>query len=681
MSTIATAYVQVLPSTRGMKSALSSELGGLGDDAGAKLGEGISTSCLSKLKNIGTFIAVGTAIGAAVVRGATEAVKEGAGLEQAIGGIETLFKTSSGKVLENAQKAFSTTGLSAREYMENVTSFAAALLNSLGGDTRKAADIADMAMRDMSDNANKMGTDMASIQNAYQGFAKQNYTMLDNLKLGYGGTKQEMERLLTDAQKLSGVRYDISNLSDVYSAIHQIQEQLGITGTTAKEAMTTVSGSFNALKASIKNVLGALTGEIDLGEALEGLGTSLDAFINDNLIPMLSEVFKSLPDVIGSLFNDGFSEGISKTTENIAVLLMDLATGVVEALANLLVLAPVIILSFVRGFAESLPRVLDSFASMFESIANRLPEMAGYLVEAIPSLIGAIIIALIKAIPAIIEAVVRIIIALGEAIISTLAAIIEAIPDMFMALGDLLAPIGKGIASAFGTAMQSLADFVAPAVQAINDKFGGLASSVGNLLSAMMGTFRSFANLVATAMSPIVGKFASIFANAVDALKSKFAGIEAFFASIVQKISGAVGAAVAKFREIGARIVANIKAGFEAAWENLVGAVRAKLDSLANMFNSITNKIDNLTNRINSSTDRSIQKTQTLNNTVNSNINSVNSGRISSSYMDAYESRGHLMEQPQQINVILSGSAKNVFDSVRVENSKLVTATGYKALA
>lgn len=159
-------------------------------------------------------------------------------------------------VKANADAAFKTAGLSANEYMSQVTSFSASLLSSLGGDTAKAAEVADMAMIDMADNANKFGTDMESIQNAYQGFAKQNYTMLDNLKLGYGGTQEEMQRLLQDASKISGVKYDISNLSDVYSAIHVIQNELGVTGTTAKEAGQTFSGSFSAMKAAAKNVLG-----------------------------------------------------------------------------------------------------------------------------------------------------------------------------------------------------------------------------------------------------------------------------------------------------------------------------------------------------------------------------------------------------------------------------------------
>lgn len=199
-----------------------------------------------------------TKVTAPIVGFGVLATKEAADLEQVIGGVETLFGSASDAVVENANNAYKTAGLSAVDYMENVTSFAASLNQALGGDVAKAAEVADMAIIDMADNANKMGTDIGAIQNAYQGFAKQNYTMLDNLKLGYGGTKTEMERLLADAEKLTGIEYDIDNLSDVYNAIHVIQEDLGITGTTAEEASETLSGSLASLKAELSNVAGQL---------------------------------------------------------------------------------------------------------------------------------------------------------------------------------------------------------------------------------------------------------------------------------------------------------------------------------------------------------------------------------------------------------------------------------------
>ena len=218
---VGTAYVQIIPSAKGIKGKIQEELGGDAESAGKSVGGTLGSTIKGALAAAG--------IGAAF----SKAIGEGAALEQSIGGIETLFKDSSDKMLKYASQAYKTAGVSANTYMENVTSFSASLLQSVGGNTAKAADAANMAMIDMSDNANKMGTNIQDIQNAYQGFSKQNYTMLDNLKLGYGGTQKEMQRLLKDAQKITGQKYDISNLNDVYSAIHAIQGKLDITGTTA----------------------------------------------------------------------------------------------------------------------------------------------------------------------------------------------------------------------------------------------------------------------------------------------------------------------------------------------------------------------------------------------------------------------------------------------------------------
>ena len=240
------AYVQIMPSAQGISGSISNVLNGESASAGEKAGSTIG----SKIKGAIAAAGIGIALKNAVV--------EGAALEQSIGGIETLFKESAGTIEKYAVNAWKTAGISANNYMELATSFSASLLQSLSGDTQQAAKYTQMAITDMSDNANKMGTDMQSIQWAYQGFAKQNYTMLDNLKLGYGGTKAEMERLLADAQKITGVKYDINNLSDVYEAIHVIQGELGITGTTAKEAEHTLSGSFNSMKAAAQNFMGEL---------------------------------------------------------------------------------------------------------------------------------------------------------------------------------------------------------------------------------------------------------------------------------------------------------------------------------------------------------------------------------------------------------------------------------------
>ena len=257
--------------------------------------------------SIGNGLAGIAKVGAAAVGAAaagisalsTMAVTGYADYEQLTGGVETLFKNSSDIVMGYAENAYKTAGLSANEYMETVTSFSASLLQSLGGDTDAAAQVADMAITDMADNANKMGTSMESIQNAYQGFAKANYTMLDNLKLGYGGTKEEMQRLLEDATKLSGVEYDMSNLGDVYSAIHVIQEDLGLTGVAADEAAETFSGSLGAMKAAGENLMANLALGEDITPALDALSEAVRNFVFNNLFPMVGNILSALPDLLG----------------------------------------------------------------------------------------------------------------------------------------------------------------------------------------------------------------------------------------------------------------------------------------------------------------------------------------------------------------------------------------------
>lgn len=287
------AYVQIVPSAKGISGAIRNQLDPEASAAGTSAGNNLAGKLVSVVKGVIATAAIGKSIGMALT--------EGANLQQSLGGIETLFKGSADKVKKYADEAYRTSGLSANDYMENVTSFSASLLQSVGGDTEKAADVANMAMIDMSDNANKMGTNMGDIQNAYQGFAKQNYTMLDNLKLGYGGTKEEMQRLLADAEKLTGVKYDINNLSDVYNAIHAIQENLDITGTTAKEAAETFSGSFAAMKAAASNVLGKMALGQDIQPSLNQLAETTSTFFVGNFIPMVLNIVKAIPGAIVTL--------------------------------------------------------------------------------------------------------------------------------------------------------------------------------------------------------------------------------------------------------------------------------------------------------------------------------------------------------------------------------------------
>lgn len=307
------------------------------------------------LKDIGSaFIDMGKQAVEGFTMITKSALESTASLEQNVGGVETLFKDSADTVIANAKRAYETAGMSANTYMETVTSFSASLLQSLGGDTEEAAKVADMAIIDMSDNANKMGTDIQAIQNAYQGFAKQNYTMLDNLKLGYGGTKTEMERLLKDAEKISGIKYDINNLNDVYQAIHVIQGELDITGTTAKEASTTIEGSMNSAKAAWDNFLNGTTSAEDLSKTLTTAATN----IGDNVIKIVQNFSGAIPDLI-----TGVVEGIYPMLEAVVPPILEAVGTLITAIGELLI--------------EHAPDIAFAAFDMIEALFNGMLEATG----------------------------------------------------------------------------------------------------------------------------------------------------------------------------------------------------------------------------------------------------------------------------------------------------------------
>ena len=323
----------------------------------------------SKLKGgLATAAKVGAAAvaaaGTAVVAIGKQAIEQYAEYEQLVGGVETLFKQSSDIVMGYAENAYKTAGLSANEYMNTVTSFSASLLQSLGGDTEAAAKYADMAITDMSDNANKMGTSMEMIQNAYQGFAKQNYTMLDNLKIGYGGTKEEMQRLLEDAEKLSGIEYDISSYADIVDAIHVVQTEMGITGTTAKEASTTVQGSIASMKSAYENFVTGLGDQnADIAELSTKLLESAEV-VAGNLLPVIENILSS----IGTMMQEKGPEMIEK-----------FVSYAIEKLPQIIELGLKMVLSLVKGLANNLPKlvssVLDMIATIVKTFVSSIPDI------------------------------------------------------------------------------------------------------------------------------------------------------------------------------------------------------------------------------------------------------------------------------------------------------------------
>lgn len=385
---IAQAYVQLIPSARGITGKIQSLLNPEASAAGQSAGQSLGSSLVSVMTKVIAAAGIGKAFSAAI--------SEGAALQQSLGGIETLFKGSADKVKGYANEAYKTTGLSANAYMENVTGFSASLLQSLGGDTNKAAETANMAMIDMSDNANKMGTSMESIQMAYQGFAKQNYTMLDNLKLGYGGTKQEMERLLNDAQKLTGVKYDINNLSDVYNAIHAIQENLDITGTTAKEAASTFSGSFESMKAAAQNVLGKLALGENILPSLHALLKTTSTFLFDNFLPMVGNIFSGLglvltegiSQIASQLFGDAFGSAVFDQlacVTGIFETFFDMIFGSLSKQDNIDILNTI---GFSEEAATQIVNIADNIRVTFENIGVVAGNVASIVVDFVGDLLG-----------------------------------------------------------------------------------------------------------------------------------------------------------------------------------------------------------------------------------------------------------------------------------------------------
>lgn len=394
------------------------------------------------LKGLG--VASAAAAGAVVTIGKA-AVTAYADYEQLVGGVETLFKDSASTVMEYANNAYKTAGMSANTYMETVTSFSASLLQSVGNDTAEAARVADMAITDMADNANKMGTPIERLQDAYQGFAKQNYTMLDNLKLGYGGTKTEMERLLADAQKLSGVKYDISNLNDVYEAIHVIQTEMGITGTTAKEASSTIQGSLAMTKASWENLLVGLADDTQDFDALLTAFIDSVSTLGENLIPRIQIVLEGIVKLVSAL-GPKIAEVLPGLVESVLPGLLSGVTSIVTALVDVIpdlldTLVQVIlsqgptliqagldlILSLCNGFTNALPTLITAATEIITTLVTMLtnPEFLVGLVSAAADMLMALVEGINMALPVLIAAAPTIIQNLVTAITESFPLIVE----------------------------------------------------------------------------------------------------------------------------------------------------------------------------------------------------------------------------------------------------------------
>ena len=544
---IAKAYVQIVPSMQGIQAQLSKSLAPAvetsGKESGQKMGNALAGGLKSAASSIGkafTAAAKAAAVGFGAAAAAVAAVSKSAlnayaDYEQLVGGVETLFGNASDKVLQNANRAFQTAGLSANEYMETVTNFSASLLQSVGKDTKKAAEYADQALVDMSDNANKMGSNMQDIQNAYQGFAKQNYTMLDNLKLGYGGTKEEMERLIADANKVKQANGEMADLSidsfaDITEAIHIVQTEMGITGTTAKEASTTIQGSVGMMKASWKNLL------VGVADDTQDFGGLMDNFVDSvgiaakNILPRVETILGG----IGSLV-EGLAPVVAQAVPQLVTTILpgmaSAAASLLQAFAGSLVeLAPALLQSALSGIQMILvsglnvpQRLADNIMHVFDNAAKAIENVLGAVNDAIGT-IGS---------------------ALSNAEIDW-GGIWDGIADAVSVAGDIIA----GVCTAIGDAVVYVGGIVGTAFLAVGDQLGWLVeqaqtdgTAINAAWTAVQDAFSAVSDVIGMALEGLSFLFGSFFADNQSGT-SLFSAVweyaATYLATIAQTIAGAI---------------------------------------------------------------------------------------------------------------------------------------------
>lgn len=474
-------------------------------------------------RKIGSMAKTSATAVAGMVAAATTAVATLAGLsvkqyaeyEQLTGGVETLFKNSSDKVMQYANNAYKAAGMSANEYMNTITGFAASLLQGLGGDTEKAAKIGNMAVEDMADNANKMGTSIELIQNAYQGFAKQNYTMLDNLKLGFGGTKEEMQRLLQEASKISGIKYDISNFSDIIEAIHVIQNEMGITGTTAKEAASTIEGSLSMTKSAWTNLLtGMADDNADFDKLVDNLVNSVGT-LGENLLPrieiaingigklidkLLPSIINKIPELISSILPGMVQAGINVTSS--------LVNGIVESLPILLEIGLQALTTLGKGIAKNLPTLIPTIVNLMVSMCDMIIENLPLIVYVAIDIILALVQGLVSALPTLIAEVPRIINSFANAIYN-------ALPQILMAGVQIIGMLIKGLIQSIPTLVANIPQIIMAIVNVFTlmnwASIGkNLITGIGNGIKSMVSNIGTVAKFTAeSVVNGIKGIFAS----------------------------------------------------------------------------------------------------------------------------------------------------------------------------
>ena len=527
-----------------------------------KIGSAVNTAVKASAAAVGAASAGVSALGTACINAYAD-------YEQLAGGVETLFKDSAETIHSYADNAYKTAGLSANEYMETVTSFSASLLQSLDGDTDKAAAAANLAITDMADNANKMGTAMESIQNAYQGFAKQNYTMLDNLKLGYGGTKEEMQRLLADAEKLSGVKYDLSSYADIVEAIHVIQTEMGITGTTAKEASTTIQGSVASMKAAWANLMVGMADDTQnfdmlLSNFIESIGT-----VADNLLPRIGIVIEGMGKLVAGLAPE-IASALPTLTNELLPNLVELGVQSISALVqgiqengdSLAAGALSIVGTLAEGIAELLPMVADTAASLAVSLADGLTESLPNIIPIAIETISTLVENLTENANTIIDAGIQIILALGEGLIAALPQLIETIPQIVINIANV---INDNAPRLIKTALYLIGQLAIGLIKAIPT----LIANIPQIIHAIVEAFMAFQWLnlgkqliegVANGVKKAGESMATAAKNTFSKFKSKLVGVEV----------------ASELKNIGKHII-----------DGIVGGIKSSLSNIANVAGKI----------------------------------------------------------------------------------------------
>lgn len=521
---------------------------------GTKLARGLGKAGAA----VGSAMAAGVAAAGALAKSAVNAYAE---YEQLVGGVETLFGKSASAVKKYAEQAYKTAGLSANEYMETVTGFSASLLQSLGGDTAAAADYADKAIRDMADNANKMGSSMASIQNAYQGFAKQNYTMLDNLKLGYGGTASEMKRLILDAEELNSTfqaaRDENGELAmsyaDIVDAIHIVQDSMGITGTTAKEASETIKGSVASMKSAWENLVVAIaSGEGDMSEDIENF-TETATTMAKNVIPRFREALRGISGLVEGLA-PVIGEELPRLVTELGPELGEAALGIIESL--------------VEGLLNNLPALVESSITILNSLTTYLSENLPIVIPAVVDLILTIVQGLIDNLPLLNEGAVGLLVGLIEGIIYALPQVVDRLPALIVGIVDGLLQCIPQLIDAGIRLFVALVDNLPAIIEGISDSLpklvlGIVDAIINNLPLIIEAGFRLFVALIQN--------LPAILEVLVTSAPQIIEGLVKAFIGLFGKISGVGG-------EMGAKaILGFLEGGKEKAaelWEKIkdVGA-------------------------------------------------------------------------------------------------------------